>query len=449
MRIESIILREVGPFDDVRIDLPAGTKPALADVYLLTGPNGCGKSTVLYALAATIAMGASDLGRDLIRARLRTRSGVAAVRAGAIRNAVAWPRGGEGPDRKRLADPFGGDKLVMRQGLDLHEGYFKRGEGLLDLYVDAVSFRPVDQHSPLEWAAFAYAGTRSVGDGAVDTIQEPKSSPFENSLDFGHSTDAQLFASWIVNQEFRRLKAKDAGNATRAEELGRSIHDIERIIGEITEQDFAFVMSESDNNVRVRWNGAVITMDLLPAGLQSIVSWIADLLMRLDRIPWVDNTPPMKRSFLLLLDEIDIHLHPAWQRKVIPIVQRMFPKAQIIATTHSPFVVMSADDAHIVRFAVTDGVSRLQSVEPSQIGVSYSAVLREFFGITSDFDVDTERLFAEFHTAKASLLQGTTTDRAEVDARAAELSKRGEEVAEVVSLELRQLARQLDRRNAG
>jgi hypothetical protein len=44
--------------------------------------------------------------------------------------------------------------------------------------------------------------------------------------------------------------------------------------------------------------------------------------MRLDRIPWHNNTPVLQRQFLLLLDEIDIHLHPAWQRKVLPLVQR-------------------------------------------------------------------------------------------------------------------------------
>ena len=119
-------------------------------------------------------------------------------------------------------------------------------------------------------------------------------------------------------------------------------------------------------------------MGLLPDGLKSIVSRIADLLMRLDRIPWVDDTPPMKRPFLLL-DEVDIHLHPSWQRKVLPIVQRMFPNAQIIASTHSPFVVASADDARIIALKVENGVASVESESDSQIGVSYSAVFALHF----------------------------------------------------------------------
>jgi DNA repair exonuclease SbcCD ATPase subunit len=57
MHIERILLRDIGPFDDVTIEFPKGTAPDIADVYLLTGPNGSGKSTVLYALAAVIGAG--------------------------------------------------------------------------------------------------------------------------------------------------------------------------------------------------------------------------------------------------------------------------------------------------------------------------------------------------------------------------------------------------------
>jgi predicted ATPase len=54
MHIEKLLLRDVGPFDEETIEFPRGTHPRLADVYLLTGPNGTGKSTILYALASLI-----------------------------------------------------------------------------------------------------------------------------------------------------------------------------------------------------------------------------------------------------------------------------------------------------------------------------------------------------------------------------------------------------------
>jgi hypothetical protein len=112
MHIEKILLRDVGPFDDVTIEFPKGTDPQLADVYLLTGPNGTGKSTILYALAAVIGggamRGATTLGRDLLRARMRSRNALVAFRTDdALTYAAEFP---EYPKDLRLSerDPFDG-----------------------------------------------------------------------------------------------------------------------------------------------------------------------------------------------------------------------------------------------------------------------------------------------------------------------------------------------------
>ena len=83
MHIERILLRDVGPFDDVTIELPKGTDPKLADVYLLTGPNGTGKSTILYALASMVGgqdfIQAGTLGRDLLTTRMRSKNALVAL----------------------------------------------------------------------------------------------------------------------------------------------------------------------------------------------------------------------------------------------------------------------------------------------------------------------------------------------------------------------------------
>jgi predicted ATP-binding protein involved in virulence len=422
MRIDAITLREVGPFDDVRIDLPEGTDPQLADVYLLTGPNGCGKSTVLYAIAALI-----DNEPSLLRPRMRTeRSRASIVASGQERSMT--PTGG--PALTAIVDA-----IAEKQPL-----------GPLDAYTTG-AFLQGNRLSPvrMSWAAFAYAGTRKVGSGHVKAISEPSISPFVGSLSFRDTANTKSLAQWIANQEFKRLKAKEAGRGERAEQIAGSVRAIEEAVAEIIEDpSFAFVSgSDVDLDVRVRRHGAILDMDVLPDGVKSIVSWVADLLMRLDRIPWVDDTPTMKRSFLLLLDEIEIHLHPAWQRRVIPIVQKLFPKAQIIASTHSPFVVGSAGDAHVITFAMKNGSAVVESTKPSQVGVSYGAVLRDIFGIQSEFDVETERMLSEFHAAKTRLLQDSTADRVIVDDLAHKLAARGEELASMLGFELRQIDRQL------
>jgi hypothetical protein len=451
MHIERILLRDVGPFEDVTIELPKGTDPTLADVYLLTGPNGTGKSTILYALASVIGGGslldseATELGRDLVTTRMRSKTALVAFGTDDGQTLAVTLSGYVGD----LRDPFEERRLLRARGGAVDSWQAKSAS----LYGrEAAEFRtdePSELRSSFRWAAFAYAGLRSVSDVSIMAIQEPRHSPFESSLSFLQTADTNHLANWIVSQNFRRLKAKEAGHYEKAEQLARSVRDIEKVIADIVEDpDFGFVITDEDDDVRVRWKGAVIRLGLLPDGLKSIVSWVADLLMRLDRIPWQDNTPVLQRRFLLLLDEVDIHLHPAWQRRVMPLVQRVFPNAQIIASTHSPFVVSSVDDARIITLGFRGQSSVVTSVTEPQLGVSYTAVLRSIFGIDSEFDIDTEQNLEQFHAAKRRFLTGDAAARQEVERLANLLSGRSEELREVVALELAQLQRQLARRAA-
>lgn len=465
MHIERILLRDVGPFDDVTIELPKGTDPKLADVYLLTGPNGTGKSTVFYALAAMIAAGTADLGGvtgetvhpssligRLLSQRMRSPDALVALEtdSGAVvaasreklYNALTSPR------VLAIDSPFGGPKLPA---INADNGLTFYGRGPLWGYARQVQqLQTADEHhSTFDWAAFAYAGIRQVLDVHIAAIQEPKDNPLQNSLSFLQTADTNLLANWIVSRNYRRLRAKEAGDIERGEQLERSIRAIEGAISEIVEDpSFGFVITQQDDDVRVCWRGATVRLGVLPDGLQSIVSWIADLLMRLDRIPWQDDTPVLQRQFLLLLDEIDIHLHPAWQRRVLPLVQRLFPNAQIIASTHSPFVVGSLADGRIISLGLQGGSAKVVHEDEPQLGVSYSAVLRSIFGIDSEFDIDTERMLREFHAARQRLLAGDESARAEVDRMADELKKRSEELRGLIGLEMGQLRRQLAQRIA-
>ena len=62
---------------------------------------------------------------------------------------------------------------------------------------------------------------------------------------------------------------------------------------------------------------------------------------------------------LLLIDEIETHLHPKWQKRVLGIIRELFPNLQIILTTHSPFVVASMDGASIYTCVAHTGYSEV------------------------------------------------------------------------------------------
>lgn len=77
---------------------------------------------------------------------------------------------------------------------------------------------------------------------------------------------------------------------------------------------------------------------MLSDGEKCLLSLVGDLASRLAIAdPIADN--PLEGSGIVLVDEIDLHLHPAWQRKVTHILTRTFPNCQFIVTTHSPQVL--------------------------------------------------------------------------------------------------------------
>lgn len=83
-------------------------------------------------------------------------------------------------------------------------------------------------------------------------------------------------------------------------------------------------------------DGLKVTFDALPEGLKSIICWISDLALRLESIPWQENRDIFSQPIILFLDEVDIHLHPKWQRRILPAIQKLLPNAQVFVSTHSP-----------------------------------------------------------------------------------------------------------------
>lgn len=94
--------------------------------------------------------------------------------------------------------------------------------------------------------------------------------------------------------------------------------------------------------------GYWVSINQLSLGYKTMVAWMVDVAARLfHRYPDSDN--PLAEPAIILVDEIDLHLHPKWQRKIFDYLTDKFPQTQFIVTAHSPLVVQSAPkDANIV-----------------------------------------------------------------------------------------------------
>jgi predicted ATP-binding protein involved in virulence len=436
IRIDRLYLKDVGPFGELDLTLRPRQSPDKADLHVLVGPNGSGKSTILYALAAAFSSDTSPL----IFSRLRNATSFACFRAsymgpsaGAVSVLLRTPRT---PVRE---EPFA---IPWSSG----SGASDRFTTFLDPYSPLESYplraRQFSRHKntgPFSFAAFAYAGQRGLTSYRLEAIREPAEGPFANAVSFTQTANSATIVEWLATSHTREALALKDNNRAAAERYSATRTHVESAVREVIGEDIRFEMSYEPLGITLRRGGVSLDLDLLPDGVKSIVSWVADLLARLDRIPWENDTPVLDRPFLLLLDEVDIHLHPAWQRKVLPMVQRLFKNAQIVVSTHSPFVVSSVSDAWVYPFEVRDGVATLGEAIPSQAGSSVSSVLRSVFGVPEEFDVETESLLTRFYTLRDDVLAGQKTRIGELEHLARSLAARGDEVEDIVASEVLQV----------
>lgn len=299
-------------------------------------------------------------------------------------------------------------------------------------------------HSGVSYAVFAYGGLRSVPEPDVTGVQEQTDNPLRDACVFARPEGTKPLIQWIANTYARQAIYAQNGAQGKADErrdaLSRLAEALGRVIGgtvniRVEIDPFAVLLSVND--------AAPVPVAQLPDGLQSLLSWLGDLLMRLDRIPWSEPGPVTDRRFVLLLDEVEVHLHPAWQRRVIPVAERLFPNAQIIASTHSPFVIASASDAWIHAFRLEGGHAVVDPPLPSAHGSSYAAVLDSIMDIHQEFDQESEEDLAKFRALWRQRLSGDSAADPELNQIAATLRGRSEELAVIVDTELRELRHRL------
>lgn len=129
----------------------------------------------------------------------------------------------------------------------------------------------------------------------------------------------------------------------------------------------------------------------LSAGYQSTLAWVSDLLgqMVLDEGRVV---PPQEMQGLVLLDEIDQHLHPRWQAALVPALKKTFPRMQFVATTHSPMILPGLAPGEVVMLHADARGSITATVPEEDPRLLTAAQLyREFFGMPDLFPSEVGR----------------------------------------------------------
>ena len=254
----------------------------------------------------------------------------------------------------------------------------------------------------------------------------------EKSLSFEATVQNKAVQSWLLGLFSKKAIARERGNGTSkySETLERFEDALTRMCG----QDVRFdVDIEPSLQPMLMMYHNRLDFSQLPDGVRSTVGWFADFLMRMDAHDW---EPKDERACVLLLDEIDAHLHPKWQRSILPTIKQVLPEVQVFATSHSPFVIASCQGARVHVLEISeDGSAHNRPPEDAPIGESILATMKDIFGVDSRFDLVTERQLEEWNQLRRNQEAGRLSpqEKEQLAGLTLALSSRSEELRQIVS----------------
>jgi len=159
---------------------------------------------------------------------------------------------------------------------------------------------------------------------------------------------ASLFSdqATLRNAEEWLLQADYAASKSKKEHYQRQLTQVKNVLVQVLPDVSNVRITQPkktlpSSTVEFRTPYGWVPLHSIGYGYQTMVAWIVDFASRMvERYP--DSPDPLAEPAVVLVDEIDLHLHPKWQRDVMGYLTERFPNTQFIATAHSPLIVQAA-----------------------------------------------------------------------------------------------------------
>jgi len=151
-----------------------------------------------------------------------------------------------------------------------------------------------------------------------------------------------------------------------------------------------------------------LSLNQLSDGEKCTLALVGDLARRL-AIANPSLEDPLQGYGIVMIDEIDLHLHPEWQRMIIPGLQRTFPNCQFILTTHSPQVLSHVRDVESVFVLKREGMDTLVSHPASIYGMDSNRILEDSMNVPDrplEIQRQMDELFSAIDEGDLPLAQG-------------------------------------------
>ncbi len=157
-----------------------------------------------------------------------------------------------------------------------------------------------------------------------------------NILEKGKLSGFDSFFEWFKKLEDIENEERLEGNS---QHRNKSLEAVRRTISAILGQGFSKIrVKRATNDLIIDKDGIDIPINMLSDGEKSLITLVSDLAKNLvTTYPNMEN--PLEGEGIVLIDEIELHMHPTWQRMIIPRLTKTFPHCQFVVTTHSPQVL--------------------------------------------------------------------------------------------------------------
>lgn len=388
-------------YGDLEMEIPE-SHTEIGRHLILTGPNGCGKSTTLNMLVNAVQQsfgGVNHRRRQLIASqtdlklqlnKLKSRSNTAVVqRRTQLENQLEQT---EKQLKTQLTELDWSEQNIAEE--------YRRGK-FISAFLGDVREK---LSSTSGMAQLRRLGATPPGTSSAST--------FIQYLAYIH-TQARL-ARYENNDESKRLFGW--------------IDGIEKLLSDIVGRGkIKFIYDRSNYTILAEDSvGNTFPLQQLAAGHSSVLKIVSELLARIDVASFGLSRTSPELSGVVLIDELDVHLHPSLQRRILPALIDVFPRLQFIVATHSPIIISSAPNV-----AILDLGTKEIKTEKELRGMPYGRIMIDHFGITSDIDLDTERYLIELREAVSRYQErgGTEIEKRELRMLLSKASKSSHAVA--------------------
>lgn len=232
-------------------------------------------------------------------------------------------------------------------------------------------------------------------------------------------TSTDQFLNFLSDLKIQEALARNENQINDADEINKWFIDFTEILRQIfQDNDLRLKFNYKDYSFRILSHGKEFKFTELSDGYAAILDIVVDLILKMQSKNSL--TRAYKKKGIVLIDEVETHLHLEMQKMIMPILTKVFPNIQFIVTTHSPFVLNSLENAVAYDLEHQEVISDLPQY-------SYEALAEGYFGVSS------ESSYMKMQLEKLSnLLQKgelTDSDKYEIKLLIADLDKVPESVS--------------------